>query len=135
MSKIKFTEATRKHRHEIKSVNELTLPENYPESLWESILADHKTRIVTVGGQVVGYCACVASGMIVSLAVLPEHRRKGYARKLLSQVCKPGMDYSLHVRVDNLSALELYKSMGFKIQTTEKGYYADGTDAFLMSLR
>lgn len=133
MSKVKFLEATRKHRHEIKSVNETTLPENYPDSFWESILANHKTRVVTVGGLVVGYCACETSGMIVSLAVLPEHRRKGYARKLLSQVCTPGMDYSLQVRVDNSSALGLYKSMGFKVQTTHKGYYADGTDAYVMS--
>ena len=40
---------------------------------------------------------------------------------------------SLHVRVSNKAALGLYRdTLGFEVEKTEKGYYADGEDALQM---
>lgn len=40
---------------------------------------------------------------------------------------------SLHVRVSNRAALGLYRDrLGYKVDNTEVGYYADGEDAYQM---
>ena len=42
---------------------------------------------------------------------------------------------SLHVRYTNMAAFHLYsKTLGYKIDNVEKGYYADGEDAYAMKL-
>jgi ribosomal-protein-alanine N-acetyltransferase len=40
----------------------------------------------------------------------------------------------LEVRVTNQEAISLYKKLGFEITRTIHGYYADGEDAFVMTL-
>ena len=41
---------------------------------------------------------------------------------------------SLHVRRTNRAALGLYRdTLGFTVKDIEKGYYADGEDAYYMS--
>ena len=77
-------------------------------------------------------------GHVISLAVLPEHRRRGIARSLLSKVMKNITEYSVHefyleVRVSNKPAIDLYQSLGFKTARTIRGYYRDGEDALVMS--
>ena len=42
---------------------------------------------------------------------------------------------SLHVRYTNMAAFHLYsQTLGYKIEEVEKGYYADGEDAYSMKL-
>jgi ribosomal-protein-alanine N-acetyltransferase len=41
----------------------------------------------------------------------------------------------LEVRTDNAPAIALYKSMGYDIRKTIRGYYMDGTDAHIMALQ
>lgn len=42
---------------------------------------------------------------------------------------------SLHVRYTNMAAFHLYsQTLGYKIEDVEKGYYADGEDAYSMKL-
>lgn len=58
-------------------------------------------------------------GGIYGLGVLPEHRNKGYGRKILSLAIeklkeKNVVDIILQVDVDNINALNLYKSCGFE---------------------
>merc|ERR1712130_982049 len=78
-------------------------------------------------------------GHITSLAVLRSHRKLGLATKLMlasEQQMKDvyNADYcSLHVRETNHAAFHLYtKSLKFTKYDIEKGYYADGEDAFDM---
>jgi len=41
---------------------------------------------------------------------------------------------SLHVRKSNRAALGLYRdNLGFTVKDIEKGYYADGEDAYYMN--
>jgi ribosomal-protein-alanine N-acetyltransferase len=41
----------------------------------------------------------------------------------------------LEVRVSNEPAVNLYRKLGFKTSRSVHGYYADGEDAYIMTLR
>lgn len=78
-------------------------------------------------------------GHITSISVLRTHRRLGIAEKLMRLSTRAmaevySAEYvSLHVRISNKAALGLYKdTLGFEVEKTEKGYYADGEDALQM---
>lgn len=97
-------------------------------------------------GQIVGYVlakmeedAVPAHGHITSLAVLRTYRKCGIATQLMRQAHARmqeafGAHYcSLHVRYTNMAAFHLYsETLGYKIDEIEKGYYADGEDAYSM---
>lgn len=83
--------------------------------------------------------AIPAHGHITSLAVLRTHRKCGIATLLMKQAHARmqeafGSEYcSLHVRYTNMAAFHLYsQTLGYKIDDIEKGYYADGEDAYSM---
>ena len=70
-----------------------------------------------------------------SLAVLPQYRGQSIGNKLLlaseSYVSvKKGV--KLEIRVDNISALKLYQSLGYKPGKIKPAYYQDGCDAMEM---
>jgi len=78
-------------------------------------------------------------GHITSLAVKRSHRRLGLARKLMDQAARAMVEnfqakyVSLHVRVSNRAALNLYeKTLKFDRSEVEPKYYADGEDAYAM---
>jgi ribosomal protein S18 acetylase RimI-like enzyme len=81
-------------------------------------------------GKVVGNISCQRRGeawYISDVVVLPEHRGKGYARKLV-QTCvediraRGGKQVSLDVVSGNKPAIDLYRSEGFQDYTT-LGFY------------
>jgi peptide alpha-N-acetyltransferase len=79
------------------------------------------------------------SGHITSLAVLRTHRKCGIATSLMrrSQVEMEhvfGAHFvSLHVRKSNRAAFHLYnETLQYTIHDIERGYYADGEDAYDM---
>jgi ribosomal-protein-alanine N-acetyltransferase len=80
----------------------------------------------------------VRKGHIVSIAVMPQYRRKGVARTLINKALE-GMHFYkakqcfLEVRVTNDAAITLYKKLGFEITRTLNGYYSDGEDAYVMT--
>lgn len=81
----------------------------------------------------------IPHGHITSLAVLRSHRKCGIATKLMQQAharmieCFNAEYCSLHVRYTNIAAFHLYsQTLGYKIHEVEKGYYADGEDAYSM---
>jgi ribosomal-protein-alanine N-acetyltransferase len=105
-------------------------------------------------GGVVGYIMCrietglsnfgfgglMKKGHVVSVAVLPELRRRGIGEALLAEAMKGMRLYNakqcfLEVRVTNEPAISLYKKLGFQVTRTINGYYADGEAAYVMSLK
>lgn len=78
---------------------------------------------------------------LLTLAVAPEHQRRGIARSLLKRWLKnssPLADTAfLEVAADNITALALYDSLFFQRSNTRKAYYTrkggKAVDAILMS--
>ncbi|KAL7538700.1 hypothetical protein ACHAXR_009427 [Thalassiosira sp. AJA248-18] len=135
---------------EIQQCNLWCLPENYqmkyyfyhllswPQLLW--VAEDYDGRIV---GYVLAKMEEDESkpphGHITSLAVLRTHRKRGIATALMrrSQVEMAdvfGAEFvSLHVRKSNRAAFHLYaETLKYEINDIERGYYADGEDAYDM---
>lgn len=136
---------------EMQQCNLWCLPENYqmkyyfyhilswPQLLWVAEDFD---------GSIVGYVLAKmeeddakppSHGHITSLAVLRTHRKRGIATALMrrSQVEMHevfGAEYvSLHVRKSNRAAFHLYnETLRYEISDIERGYYADGEDAYDM---
>lgn len=80
-----------------------------------------------------------AHGHITSLAVKRTYRRLGLAQRLMDQTARAMVEtynaryVSLHVRVSNRAALNLYQNvLKFEINEVEPKYYADGEDAYAM---
>ena len=72
-----------------------------------------------------------------NVAVMPEMRRQGVAKKLLERLIddaeKQGLlDITLEVRVSNAPAIALYKSLGFEQEGIRKRYYEGKEDAVIM---
>lgn len=93
-------------------------------------------------GKIIGYI--IAShiedfGHIVSIAVHPDYRNRGYGSKLLEAVeerllSKGVKLITLEVNVSNNTAINLYKKHGYEPVKLLKNYYGD-EDALLMIKR
>jgi ribosomal-protein-alanine N-acetyltransferase len=76
---------------------------------------------------------------LMNIAVRPDERGKGYGGLLLKKMVENGTANEvkkawLEVRPSNLSAIGLYKKIGFKQVGLRSGYYADTKeDAILMA--
>ena len=136
-------------------INRVCLPENYTFFFFDSILQSYPKAflVAEVDGDIAGYIMCRVEqgfsklnrlsitklGHVISIAVLPEYRRRGIAKALLTQAMKAlkeeyrcGEIY-LEVRVSNTAAISLYQKLGFRIVKVSKRYYVDGEDAYIMA--
>jgi [ribosomal protein S18]-alanine N-acetyltransferase len=70
---------------------------------------------------------------ILNLAVDPDYRRRGLARKLLAAAFRQPRTFFLEVRQSNTAAQSLYRSLGFTECGRRPGYYRNpDEDAVLM---
>jgi ribosomal-protein-alanine N-acetyltransferase len=138
----------------VMQINRVCLPENYTDFFFIDlhqrfpetfIISEEKGKNlgyimcrIEVGLSNYGFGGLVRKGHIVSIAVLPQARRKGAAKALINKALE-GMAYYrakqgfLEVRVTNEIAIYLYKQLGFEITRTISGYYSDGEDAYVMT--
>ena len=135
-------------------INRVCLPENYTDMFFVDlherfpdtfIVAEEDHELVgyimsriEVGLSNFGLGGLIRKGHVVSLAVMPQARRKGVASALLKAAMEGMSGYKarqiyLEVRVTNQSGVELYKKVGLEITRTIPGYYSDGEDAYVMS--
>lgn len=75
---------------------------------------------------------------IIDIAVDPRSRNKGYAKALLNYLINDIIsercdNITLEVNKTNEIAIGLYKSIGFSVVATRKGYYED-SDGYLMKI-
>ncbi len=83
-------------------------------------------------GTICGFCCMMAIGCeaeLLNIAVLPEHRRKGYAALLLEKALlslseNSVEDVFLEVRESNSPARRLYERFGFFEIGVRKNYYS-----------
>ena len=137
-------------------INRMCLPENYTGFFFLDL---HKRfpetfLVAEDNGTVIGYIMCrietglpnfkiigiMKKGHVISVAVLPQHQRQGVGCALVQEAMEAMLRYKakecfLEVRASNMSAVNLYKKMGFDIVRTMHGYYADGEDAYLMAIK
>ena len=79
-------------------------------------------------------------GYITNVAVRPDARRHGIARRLLQELQKAaekqGLSFiTLEVRVSNVAAIALYEKAGYISVGTRKAFYHDPKeDSMLMTL-
>jgi len=77
---------------------------------------------------------------VCNVAVHPEHRRKGYGRKIFTALCDMAKANSmqlmtLEVRRSNLPAQALYHACGFLDVGYRKRYYEDNKEDALIMFR
>ena len=108
----------------------------YPaETTWVA-----ETETAVAESLVVGFVAarCVAAGEneVLNLAVAPEWRRQGVARRLLEVAfgALPG-EWFLEVRESNEEARLLYESLGFETAGRRARYYRDPEEDALILKR
>ncbi|MCS7094758.1 MAG: ribosomal protein S18-alanine N-acetyltransferase [Thaumarchaeota archaeon] len=140
---------------EVMNINRLTLPENYTYSFFYSIAKSYPESFIVAesASKLVGYIMCRVErgfskfgglrfrklGHVVSIAVMPEHRRKGIGKALMLEAMKAMRnvyhcdEVYLEVRVSNEPAIKMYESLGFAIVDTIKHYYLDGENAHVMA--
>ena len=136
---------TDKHLKEVMRVNLRCFKkgENYTKHTFSFLLNEPTTlsyRVSTPHEQIVGFIFVMTSqgtGHITTIGVAPEHRRRGLAQKMLRHVEEALQNrematVSLEVRVSNIAAQSLYRSLGYTIVQRLNNYYNNGEDAYLM---
>lgn len=139
---------------EVMRINRVCLPENYTDMFFIDlherfpqtfIVAEENQGLVgyimsriEVGLSNFGLGGLVRKGHVVSLAVMPQARRKGVAASLLKSAMTGMCEYKakqiyLEVRVTNMAGVNLYKKLGLDVVRTIPGYYSDGEAAYVMS--
>ncbi|MEM1543922.1 MAG: ribosomal protein S18-alanine N-acetyltransferase [Candidatus Bathyarchaeia archaeon] len=140
--------------NQVMYINQTCLPENYSTYFFVDLYTNFPETFIVAeeDNRVVGYIMCriesgfsglglIKRGHVISIAVLPEYRRRGIGEALLKEALEAMATYYgvkdcyLEVRVSNMPAINLYKKMGFKIEKTIRGYYADGENAYLMRVK
>jgi ribosomal-protein-alanine N-acetyltransferase len=138
----------------IMQINRVCLPENYTDFFFIDlhqrypetfIIAEENNKYlgyimcrIEIGLSNIGLGGLTRKGHIVSIAVMPQTRRRGVAQAVINKALE-GMKYYkakqafLEVRVTNEPAVSLYKKLNFEISRTINGYYSDGEDAYVMT--
>lgn len=100
-------------------------------------------RLAQSGKQLAGYVFArwaADTGEIMNLAVAPEFRREGLARRLLEAAlealaARGVTEVFLEVRISNQAALALYQTRGFHVAGMRRAYYRYPTeDALVLRL-
>ena len=113
--------------------------ESFRQELERNVAARY--LVAEADGQVIGYAGAwiiLDESHITNIAIAEEWRGRGIGRKLteglMQMLSNLGAAYAtLEVRVSNLRAQELYRSLGFVSVGKRKRYYEDNNeDAYLM---
>jgi ribosomal-protein-alanine N-acetyltransferase len=95
----------------------------YPETFWVYVDAERDQEENQIGG----YIIFSQDGHMISIAVHPQHRRRGIGKEFLEKAMKTVRSKKLwaEVRKSNQGALAFYLNMGFQIVGTIPNYYGN----------
>ena len=127
--------------HSAIEVDTLCLPRPWSETIWREELESPfgLYLVLEEGGEIFGQIGVrhVPDELhITTLAVHPEHRRRGHARTLVGAALAAFPEahrVHLEVRPSNAAARALYETLGFATTGLRRRYYGD-EDALLMTL-
>ena len=125
----------------VMEIDRQCLPTPWSEAVWrEELRSSFSLYLVLVEGEAIsGHIGvkCVIDELhVMTIAVRPERRRKGFARTLVKAAVAAhprAWRVYLEVRPSNLAARALYDSLGFVQTGIRPGYYGD-EDALLLTL-
>ena len=127
------------------AIERQSFPTSWQRDAYERELVNVNARylVAKVGVEVVGFggmWVISPEAHITTLAVAPEHRRRGIGERLLAALLEAAADMgatrvTLEVRESNAEARALYDKYGFQAVAYMRGYYPDtGEDAVVMWL-
>lgn len=125
----------------VREIDAASLPRPWTEGIWRQEVRSPLGRhlVVEEDGAVSGYIGIkhVARELhVINIAVRPDRRRRGLARRLIQASLANFPDARnayLEVRPSNSAARTLYESLGFVATGVRPRYYGD-EDALLMTL-
>ena len=127
----------------VMEITHRSLPLPWGEAVWREELASPLGLylVLEVDGAVSGYIGLKVisdEAHVMTIAVRPEQRRRGFARTLVEAALADPASVRvrlvyLEVRPSNTGARALYGSLGFVETGIRPGYYGD-EDALLMTL-
>lgn len=128
------------------AIEEVSFASPWSVYIFLAALHDRRSCNLTArfDGEIVGYCFSLGMKNMVhllNLAVHPDYRRQGIARRLLDEIFSFARSHRksyvfLEVRKSNDIAKRLYASVGFTHVSTWQRYYSDtGEDASIMVKR
>lgn len=126
--------AKREHINQIAKLESICFSEPWSaETLLDAMSHGTKLLVAEKGGKVLGYVgiSCILDeGYITNIAVFPESRKIGVGTALINKLFDLAKELSLsfislEVRESNLSAISLYKKLGFSVVGTRKNFYRD----------
>ena len=84
-----------------------------------------------------GMLTVLDEGQITNIATAPQYRRMGLGRRIMDALeqysSNNGIIFlSLEVRESNRAAIELYSSLGFKVEGKRKDFYTNPREAALV---
>ena len=131
---------------EVAVIERRTFSDAWPESFFHGELDQPLVyaRVAEREGRIVGYLVAwlgEGTGHLGNLAVVPELRRRGVARRFVEGLLERARALSvesltLEVRASNVAAQALYRAHGFRLAGLRRGYYRDtGEDALVMEWR
>ncbi len=126
---------------EVMEIDAESLPRPWSAVVWWEELRSPFSRYFVIGdrGSISGQIGVkrIADELhVMTIAVRPELRRKGYAKKLVEAALADQPDANLiylEVRPANVTARALYESLGFYVTGVRPRYYGN-EDALLMTL-
>jgi ribosomal-protein-alanine N-acetyltransferase len=125
----------------VMQINRVCLPENYTDFFFIDLHQRFPETFIVAeeDGKIVGYIMCrvevglasfglgglIRKGHVVSIAVLPQGRRKGVAQALMTAAMDGMRRYNakqiyLEVRVTNAAGVALYKKLGLDVYVMNK---------------
>jgi ribosomal-protein-alanine N-acetyltransferase len=135
----------RRHVAQILAIEKASYPRPWSAQVFHDELDQaHDGRryylVARRGRTVVGYGGlmfAVDEAHVTNLAVHPDHRREGVARRLLLALAWEAIDrgcpaWTLEVRASNVAARELYRRFGFAPAGVRARYYEGVEDAIVM---
>lgn len=105
------------------------------EGIGVGMVCSRDGKVCAYGGMIVA----VDEGQITNIATHPDYRRQGFGRAIVESLIKyakmNGLDsISLEVRESNRAAIELYSSLGFKVEGKRKDFYTKPTENALIMI-
>ena len=112
----------------------------YPSYFLSELARDNPDTflVLTLNNVIVGYGIIdhwEDHDHLITIAVHPDSRRKGFGEAILVELEKGASKerlLKLEVRESNVAALHLYSKRGFTKIGFAEGYYSDGEDAIVM---